>query len=97
MQLLRKRTTCIVPEHGTDCEPSREKDTRYNRTTEKRITLKLEFENAEIPHKWHMHLTPETYYSTSTENLEQIIIAISNIKNILEGNEVTDEYTNEIK
>jgi hypothetical protein len=39
---MRRRTTCSVPGHGSSCEPSREKDTRYSRVTEEALARAFE-------------------------------------------------------
>lgn len=44
MNLLRRKTTCRVPKHGTWCEVSQEKETRYSRTTEEYLAIKIENE-----------------------------------------------------
>lgn len=40
--MIRRRTTCPVPGHGTRCEVAEEKDTRYPRATEEWLALKWE-------------------------------------------------------
>lgn len=40
--LIRRRTTCVVPGHGTHCEPSQERDNYHSRTTEEQLALSFE-------------------------------------------------------
>lgn len=41
-RMLRKRTRCSVPGHGTRCEVARRVLSIYSRTTEKRLFLEYE-------------------------------------------------------
>ena len=42
-RMLRKRSQCSVPGHGTRCEVAQERGfARYARTTEKRLAMKFE-------------------------------------------------------
>lgn len=40
--LVRRRTTCQVPEHGTWCSVSQERDKRYDRATEEHMAMDFE-------------------------------------------------------
>lgn len=39
---MRRRTTCAVPGHGTQCGPAREKDNDYGRAAEKHLAMLYE-------------------------------------------------------
>lgn len=49
--MIRRRTTCRVPGHGTWCGPAQEKDDGFPRPLEERLAL--EFEN------WAMEENPD--------------------------------------
>jgi hypothetical protein len=40
--VIRRRTNCPVPGHGTRCEASREQSTHYARSTERALALRYE-------------------------------------------------------
>ena len=42
MNVIRRKTTCPVPGHGTRCEVSRERGGRFPRPTETRLVMRYE-------------------------------------------------------
>lgn len=58
MHLIRRRTTCRVPGHGTRCEVAYEKPTRFERSTEERQALEFE-QFAETDEESDLRVAPD--------------------------------------